>query len=211
MSQANIAKVLDSLARERILIIDGAMGTMLQQHSLSESDFRGERFAKHDHPLKGNNDILVLTRPEVVSDVHHAYLAAGADIIENNTFSSQAVSQADYGLESCVYDLNLEAARLARTAADIWSDRTPNKRRFVAGAVGPMNKTLSMSHRVDDPGHREKDFDFICNAYAEQVRALLDGGVDLLLVETIFDTLNAKAAIVAMRRVFDERGSARDA
>jgi len=206
MSRTDTFKILESLVRQRILIIDGAMGTMLQQRNLSEADFRAERFANYDRPLKGNNDILVLTRPKFVSEVHNAYLAAGADILETNTFSSQAVSQADYGLESSVYDLNVEAARLARTAADEWSNRTPDKRRFVAGALGPMNKTLSMSHKVDDPGHREKDFDFICNAYAEQTRALIDGGVDVLLLETIFDTLNAKAAIVAMRRVFQERG-----
>ena len=201
MSRNDVAHLLDQLVRERILIIDGAMGTMLQQRNLSEQDFRGTRFGSHDRSLKGNNDVLVLTCPTVVADIHRAYLAAGADIIETNTFSTQSVSQADYGLEPFVYEINFEAARIARAAADEWSDRTPDKRRFVAGAVGPMNKTLSMSHRVDDPGHRDKDFDFICDAYAEQVRALLDGGVDVLLLETIFDTLNAKAALVAMRRV----------
>ena len=204
MSRNDTAAVLDQLVRERILIIDGAMGTMLQQKGLTEQDFRAARFADHNRALKGNNDMLALTRPKEVADVHRAYLAAGADIIETNTFSSQAVSQADYGLEAHVYEINLEAARLARAAVDEWCDRTPDKRRFVAGAIGPMNKTLSMSHRVNDPGHREKDFDFISDAYAEQVRALLEGGVDVLLLETIFDTLNAKAALVAIQRVFYE-------
>jgi 5-methyltetrahydrofolate--homocysteine methyltransferase len=207
MIRNEIATVLDKLVRERILILDGAMGTMLQQRGLTENDFRAERFATHNRSLQGNNDVLVLTCPTVVSSVHRAYLAAGADIIETNTFSSQAVSQADYGLESLVYEINVEAARLARAAADEWSNRTPDKRRFVAGAIGPMNKTLSMSHRVDDPGHRELDFDAICDAYAEQIRGLLDGGVDVLLLETIFDTLNAKAALVAISHVFTERAA----
>ncbi len=207
MSQAEIAKVLDELVRKRILIIDGAMGTMLQQRELTEAVFRAERFASHSRPLKGNNDVLVLTCPKAVAEVHRAYLAAGADIIETNTFSAQAVSQADYGLEPYVYEINFEAARLARAAADEWSDRTPDKRRFVAGAIGPMNKTLSMSHRVDDPGHRDKDFDSIRDAYAEQIRALVEGGVDALLVETIFDTLNAKAALVAVNDVLSKRAT----
>ena len=205
MSRSATETVLEKLARERILIIDGAMGTMLQERNLTEDDFRRGRFESHNQPLSGNNDVLALTRPDVVSEIHRAFLAAGADIIETNTFSSQAVSQAEYALESYVYDLNFEAARIARGAADEWSDRTPDKPRFVAGAIGPMNKTLSMSHRVDDSAHRDKDFDSICDAYSEQIRALLDGGVHLLLLETIFDTLNAKAGLVAMRRVFKSR------
>jgi 5-methyltetrahydrofolate--homocysteine methyltransferase len=193
------------LVRERILIIDGAMGTMLQQRQLTEADYRRGHFESHGSPLKGNSDLLVLTNPAVVSEVHRAYLAAGADIIETNTFSAQAVSQADYGLEAIAYDINVAAARIARAAADEWTDRTPNKPRFVAGAIGPMNKSLSMSQKVDDPGHRERDFDFICNAYAEQIRGLLDGGVHVLLFETIFDTLNAKAGLVALRSVLEQR------
>lgn len=197
--------LLNRLVRERILVIDGAMGTMLQQRKLVEADYRRGRFESHACSLKGNSDVLVLTNASVVSEIHRAYLAAGADIIETNTFSAQAVSQSDYGLEAYVYEMNIEAARIARAATDEWTDRTPDKPRFVAGSIGPMNKTLSMSQKVDDPGHRERDFDFICDAYAEQIRGLLDGGVHVLLFETIFDTLNAKAGLVAVRRVLEER------
>ena len=199
---------LEALLDRRILILDGAMGTMVQRRGLDEADFRGERFAAHGRDLKGNNDLLVLTRPDVVSDIHHAFLEAGADIIETNTFSSTAVAQSDYGLEGLARELNVEAARLARSAADDWTRRTPDRPRFVAGAVGPTNRTLSISPDVNDPGLRASTFDALREAYAEQMRGLLDGGCDLLLVETIFDTLNAKAALVAVEEVFEARGAA---
>ena len=199
---------LEALLDRRILILDGAMGTMVQRRGLDEADFRGERFAAHGRDLKGNNDLLSLTRPDVVSDIHHAYLEAGADIIETNTFSGTAVAQSDYGLEGLARELNVEAARLARSAADDWTRRTPDRPRFVAGAVGPTNRTLSISPDVNDPGLRASTFDALREAYAEQMRGLLDGGCDLLLVETIFDTLNAKAALVAVEEVFEARGSA---
>jgi 5-methyltetrahydrofolate--homocysteine methyltransferase len=197
---------LDAVLGERILVLDGAMGTMLQRARLDESDFRGDRFARHARDLKGNSDVLSLTRPEVVSGIHHAYLEAGADIIETNTFTATAIAQADYGLEAFVYDMNVAAARLARASADEWSRRTPDKPRLVAGSIGPTNKTLSISPDVNDPSRRATTFDAVQTAYAEQVRGLIDGGADLLLVETIFDTLNAKAAIVAVEEVFDARG-----
>ena len=197
---------LARLLAERILLLDGAMGTMIQQRGLSEADFRGARFRDHAHDLKGDNDLLALTRPEVVEHIHHEYLEAGSDIIETNTFNGTSVSQADYGLEAVVYELNFEAARIAKRAATEWSDRTPDRQRFVAGAMGPTNRTLSISPDVNDPAARAITFDALRDAYVEQARGLLDGGVDLLLVETIFDTLNAKAVIVALNDVFDQRG-----
>jgi 5-methyltetrahydrofolate--homocysteine methyltransferase len=196
--RADTAAVLDGLLEQRILMIDGATGTMIQRHTLTEDDFRGERFADHPSPLKGNNDLLVLTRPDIVTGVHEAFLEAGADIIETNTFSGTAVAQADYGLQQVVYELNVEGARLARAAADEWTGRTPDRPRFVAGAIGPTNRTLSISPDVEDPSARAITFEELRSAYAEQVRGLVDGGADLLLVETIFDTLNAKAAIAAI-------------
>ena len=199
---------LEALLDERILIMDGAMGTMIQRHGLDEADFRGDRFAGHGQDLKGNNDLLALTRPDVIGGIHHAYLEAGSDIVETNTFSSTAIAQSDYGLEGLARELNVEAARLARAAADDWTRRTPDRPRFVAGAIGPTNRTLSISPDVNDPGLRASTFDAMRDAYAEQARGLLDGGCDLLLVETIFDTLNAKAALVAVQDVFDERGAA---
>ena len=195
---SEVAAALERLLDRRILMIDGATGTMIQRHSLTEEDFRGERFAAHPLPLKGNNDLLVLTRPDIVSGVHQAFLEAGADIIETNTFSGTTVAQADYGLEEHVYELNREGARLARAAADEWTARTPDQPRFVAGAIGPTNRTLSISPDVEDPSARAITFEELRAAYAEQVRGLVDGGADLLLVETIFDTLNAKAAIAAV-------------
>jgi 5-methyltetrahydrofolate--homocysteine methyltransferase len=192
---------LDRLLEQRILILDGAMGTMIQRRQLDEAAFRGDRFAAHGHDLKGNNDVLVLTRPDVISEIHGEYLQAGADLVETNTFNSNAVSQADYGLEGLVYELNLEAAKLARAAADEWSRRTPDRPRFVAGAIGPTNRTLSISPDVNNPAFRAISFDALKEAYADQVRGLIDGGADLLLVETIFDTLNAKAAFVAIDEV----------
>ena len=197
---------LEALLRLRILVMDGAMGTMVQRHTLDEVAFRGERFAGHAKDLRGNNDLLVLTQPDVITGIHHAYLEAGSDIIETNTFSSTAIAQADYGLESLAYELNVEAARLAMEAAAAWSKRTPERPRFVAGAIGPTNRTLSISPDVNDPTFRACTFEALRTAYAEQVRGLVDGGCDLLLVETIFDTLNAKAALVAIQEVFDERG-----
>ncbi len=199
---------LEALLDERILILDGAMGTMIQRHGLDEAAFRGERFAGHGQDLKGNNDLLVLTRPDVIGGIHHAYFEAGSDIVETNTFSSTAIAQSDYGLEGLARELNVEAARLAKAAADDWTRRTPDRPRFVAGAIGPTNRTLSISPDVNDPGLRASTFDAMRDAYAEQARGLLDGGCDLLLVETIFDTLNAKAALVAVQDVFDARGAA---
>jgi 5-methyltetrahydrofolate--homocysteine methyltransferase len=196
---------LEALLRERILLLDGAMGTMIQGYGLGEADYRGERFADHPRDLKGDNELLVLTRPDVIAEIHDAFLAAGSDLIETNSFSSTRISQADYGLEALAYELNREAARLARRAADGWSARTPERPRFVAGAIGPMNKTLSLSPDVNDPTFRAVSFDEVRDAYAEQVRGLVDGGVDALLVETIFDTLNAKAALIAIGEVLAER------
>ncbi len=195
----------DLLAR-RILIIDGAMGTMIQRHEFGEADYRGERFADHPSDLKGNNDLLALTQPEIIRDIHAAYLEAGADIVETNTFNANAISQADYGLESVVYELNLAATRLAREAADAATRSTPERPRLVAGALGPTNRTASISPDVDDPGARNVTFDQLVAAYTEAANGLLDGGADLLLIETIFDTLNAKAAIFALRQLFAERG-----
>jgi 5-methyltetrahydrofolate--homocysteine methyltransferase len=197
---------LDELLTKRILILDGAMGTMIQRRKLTEADFRGARFADHPRDLKGDNDILVLTRPDVISEIHREYLDAGADIIETNTFNANAISQADYGLESVVYEINLAAARLARQAADEFNARTPGQPRFVAGSIGPANRTLSISPDVNNPAFRAITFDQLKDAYAEQVRGLIDGGVDVLLLETIFDTLNAKAGIVAVQEVEEEKG-----
>ena len=197
---------LDQLLTERILILDGAMGTMIQRQKLTEAEFRGARFAAHPRDLKGDNDLLVLTRPDVIAGIHREYLEAGADIIETNTFNANAVSQADYELESVVYEINLAAARLAREAADEFTRRTPGRPRFVAGSIGPANRTLSISPDVNNAAFRAITFDQLKDAYAEQVRGLIDGGVDLLLLETIFDTLNAKAGIVAIQEVEEEKG-----
>jgi 5-methyltetrahydrofolate--homocysteine methyltransferase len=195
-----------SLLSQRILILDGAMGTMIQQYNLEEADFRGERFADVPGQLKGNNDLLCLTRPDVISDIHRKYLEAGADIIETNSFSSTTVSMADYHVEAYVSEMNLAAARLARTIADEYTRRTPSKPRFVAGSVGPTNKTCSMSPDVNNPAYRALSFDTLADAYEQQMEALLKGGVDALLIETIFDTLNAKAAIVAAERAMAATG-----
>ncbi|MGN6181425.1 MAG: methionine synthase [Mucilaginibacter sp.] len=191
---------------QRILVIDGAMGTMIQRYQLTEADFRGERF--HDHPsdLKGNNDLLNLTRPDVIHAIHAEYLEAGADIIETNTFSTQRISLADYHMEPLAYEMSYEGARIAREVADEYTKKTPNKPRFVAGAIGPTNRTASLSPDVNDPGYRAVTFDDLAEAYYEQVRGLVDGGSDLLLVETIFDTLNAKAALFAIKRYEQESG-----
>ena len=197
---------LEALLAKRILLLDGAMGTMIQRHALTEADFRGERFRSHQRDLRGNNDLLVLTQPSVIAGIHREYLEVGSDIIETNTFNSNAISQADYALEPLVYELNVAAARLARAAADEWTARTPGKPRFVAGAMGPTTRILSMSPDVNNPAFRNMTFDQLRDAYREQARGLIDGGCDLLLLETIVDTLNAKAGVVAMEEVFEEKG-----
>ena len=206
MTRPDRWKLLQEAIRRRILVLDGAMGTMIQTYGLAEADFRGERFAHHPRPLAGDNDLLSLTRPDVIGAIHRAYFEAGADIAETNTFNSTRISQADYGLESAVYDLNLAAARLLREAADEFTARTPDQPRFVAGVLGPTNRTASISPDVNNPGFRNVSFDELAEAYREQARGLLDGGVDLLMVETIFDTLNAKAALFAIQDVLRERG-----
>ena len=195
-------KSIRELLQERILIIDGAMGTMIQRYKLEEKDFRGERFKNWHTDLKGNNDLLSITQPQIVETIHKAYLDAGADIIETNTFSSTSIAQADYDLQSLAFELNIAAARCARLAADEYSAKDPSKTRFVAGAIGPTNKTLSLSPDVNNPGYRAVTFDEVANSYTEQLKGLVEGGVDLLLIETIFDTLNAKAAIYAVKKFF---------
>ena len=191
--------------KKRILVLDGAMGTMLQRYNFSEEDFRGEQFKDFPHSLKGNNDLLSLTQPQAIKDVHALYFEAGADIVETNTFSGTTIGMADYHLEEYVYQLNYESAKIAREVADEFTARNPEKQRFVAGSIGPTNRTASMSPDVNDPGYRAVTFDDLRIAYKQQVEALLDGGVDLLLVETIFDTLNAKAALFAIEEVKEER------
>ena len=198
---------LERLLTERILVLDGAMGTMIQRRKLTEADFRGDRFASHPHDLRGNNDVLVLTRPDVIAEIHAEYLEAGADIIETNTFSSTATSQADYGLEAIAYELNLEAARLARRVTDEWTARNPERPRFVAGSIGPTTKTLSISPDVNNPAFRATTFDAMRDAFRDQARGLIDGGAHLLLVETQIDTLNAKAALVAIEEAFAATGT----
>lgn len=195
-------KKLEEALKERILVIDGAMGTMIQRHKLEEKDYRGERFKDWASDLKGNNDLLCLTQPDIIEGIHRQYLDAGADIIETNTFNSQAISMADYHMESLAYEINIAAARIARKAADDYTAKNPAKPRFVAGAIGPMSKTLSLSPDVNNPGYRAVTFDEVTAAYYEQVKGLVEGGVDLLLIETIFDTLNAKAAIFAIKKYF---------
>ncbi len=192
------------LLAQRILILDGAMGTMIQQYKLSEMDFRGERFAEHFKDVKGNNELLSLVRPDIISDIHRSYLEAGADVIETNTFGATAIAQGDYGLQELAYELNVESAKLARAACDAFS--TPDRPRFVAGALGPQPKTASISPDVNDPAARNVTFEQLRDAYTEQLNGLLDGGIDIVLIETIFDTLNAKAAIFAVETVFEERG-----
>jgi len=195
---------IQKIARERILILDGAMGSMLQDYRLDEAGYRGARFEDWPHPLKGNNDLLNLSQPQIVEEIHAKYFAAGADMVETNTFNAQTVSMADYGMESLVRELNLAGARLARKAADAYS--SPDKPRFVAGAIGPTNRTLSLSPDVNRPGYRAISFDELATAYQEQTEALIEGGVDVLLVETIFDTLNAKACLYAIQDAFTATG-----
>ena len=195
---------LPRLLRERILILDGAMGTMIQRYKLTEADYRGERFAEHKVDVKGNNELLLLTRPQVISEIHEQYLAAGADIIETNTFGATSVAQEDYKMAELAYEMNVEAAKLARAACDKYS--TPDKPRFVAGAFGPTPKTASISPDVNDPGARNITFEELRESYYEQGKGLLDGGADVFLVETIFDTLNAKACLFAIDQLFEDTG-----
>jgi len=202
-------EVLERLLAERILILDGAMGTMIQAHKLGEAEYRGPPecgLRDHASDLKGDNDLLSLTRPGVVRSIHNAFLEAGADIIETNTFNATRIAQADYRLESRVRDINLAAARIARECADAWTAKTPDKPRFVAGALGPTNRTATISPEVNDPGFRNVSYDELVAAYTEAVDALVEGGVDLLLVETVFDTLNAKAALFAIDAYFEAHG-----
>jgi len=203
-SRATRVDALKAAAAERILVLDGAWGAQIQEYRLTEEQFRGERFADHPLPLKGNNDVLCLSGPEVITELTSAYLDAGADIISTNTFTSTAIAQADYGTEAFARDLNLAAAQIARATADRFTVADPSKPRWVAGSIGPTNRTLSMSADVNDPGARAVDFDQVYDAYREQAIALHDGGVDLFLVETIFDTLNAKAALKAILDLQDE-------
>lgn len=196
---------LQEILKERILILDGAMGTMLQAYKFSEEDFRGERFKDYPSPLQGNNDLLSLTQPQAIKDIHAKYFEAGADIVETNTFSSTTIAMADYKMQDLVYELNFESARLAKEVADAFTAKEPNKPRFVAGAIGPTNRTASMSPDVNDPGFRAVTFNDLRVAYKQQAEALLDGGVDILLIETVFDTLNAKAALFAVEEIKEER------
>jgi len=204
---SDVTQRLDALIRQRILVLDGAMGTVIQSYKLGEADYRGARFRDHGRDLKGDNDLLTLTQPAIVREIHRRYLGAGADLVETNTFNATRIAQADYGLEEICYELNREAARLARLETDAMTARTPDRPRFVAGALGPTNRTASISPDVNDPGKRNVTFDELVAAYTEQARGLLDGGADLLIIETIFDTLNAKAALFAIDDVFAELGA----
>ena len=197
----DIRKELD----KRILIIDGAMGTMIQRHKLEEEDYRGERFKDWHKDVKGNNDLLSITQPQIIEEIHGLYLEAGADIIETNTFSSTVIAQADYDMQEHAYEMNVASAKCARNAADKFTAQDPSRPRFVAGAIGPLNKTLSLSPDVNNPGFRAVTFDEVVAAYTEQIKGLVEGGVDLLLIETIFDTLNAKAAIFAIKNYFRKK------
>jgi 5-methyltetrahydrofolate--homocysteine methyltransferase len=203
MNRKDRFAALEKIAAERIVILDGAWGTMIQTYGLDEKDFRGARFADHNRPLKGNNDILVLTRPDIIRAVHDQYLDAGADITSTNTFSGTTIAQADYALESVVDDINIAAARIARDACDAFEAKD-GRPRLVAGAIGPTNKTLSLSPDVNDPARRDVTFEEVADAYKQQARGLIEGGADIILIETIFDTLNAKAAIFAVEELFEE-------
>lgn len=197
---------LETESKKRIIILDGAMGTMIQRYGLTEADYRGSRFADWPQDVKGNNDLLSITKPEVIKEIHTQYLEAGADILGTNTFSSTTIAQADYAMEELAYEMNVESARIAREAADAMTAKTPDRPRLVAGAMGPTNRTCSISPDVNDPGYRNVTFDALCVAYKSAAKGLLEGGADLLIVETIFDTLNAKAALFAIEELFDEQG-----
>lgn len=205
MTCAERLQALSDAIADRILVLDGAMGTMIQSYGLDETGYRGERFKDWPKDIKGNNDILCLSQPEILLEIHKAYLSAGADILETNTFSSTSIAQADYGMEALARELNFESARIARQACTEIEAADPGRRRFVAGALGPTNRTASISPDVNDPGKRNTSFDELKDSYREAVDGLLDGGVDLLLVETVFDTLNAKAALFAIEEAFDDR------
>jgi 5-methyltetrahydrofolate--homocysteine methyltransferase len=200
-----VKKSLAEVAGSKILVLDGAMGTMIQRHRLQEEDYRGERFKNHSRPQKGNNDLLSITKPDVIGDIQRQYLQAGADIITTNTFNSNRISMADYGMEDLVYELNVEAARVASRTIVAFELETSTSDHYIAGSIGPTNRTASMSSDVNDPGARSVTFDMLVEAYSEQVRGLIDGGVDIILVETIFDVLNAKAALFAIDSVFEEK------
>jgi 5-methyltetrahydrofolate--homocysteine methyltransferase len=200
--ESNKMHNIKNILQERIMIIDGAMGTMIQRHKLNEADYRGSRFADWHKDVKGNNDLLSITQPDIIIGIHKQYLDAGADIIETNTFSSTTIAQADYDMQTLAYEMNVASAQCARKAADAYTALDPSKPRFVAGAIGPLNKTLSLSPDVNNPGYRAVTFDEVVTAYEEQIAGLVEGGVDLLLIETIFDTLNAKAAIFAVKEFF---------
>jgi 5-methyltetrahydrofolate--homocysteine methyltransferase len=202
MNKPNIKNILN----KRILILDGGMGSLIQTYQLDENDFRGEIFKNHSHPLKGNNDLLALVKPDILKEIHSLYLKAGADILETNTFSGTSIAQSDYALEKSVYDINFHSAKIAREVADEYTMNTPDKPRYVAGAIGPTNRTLSISPDVNDPGFRAVTWDEMVLSYKEQTIALIDGGVDILLVETVFDTLNAKACLYAIDEVLEEKG-----
>ena len=197
---------IEDILKERILILDGAMGTMIQAYKFDEEDYRGERFKDYKTLLKGNNDLLTLTQPEAIREIHRKYFEAGADIVETNTFSGTTIAMADYGMEDLVYELNYESARIAKEVALEFTAKEPDKPRFVAGSMGPTNKTASMSPDVNDPGYRAVTFEELRVAYKQQAEALIDGGADILLVETVFDTLNAKAALFAIEEIKEERG-----
>ena len=206
MTREQRIAALKHAASERILILDGAMGTMIQSYELDETGYRGTRFKDWGQDLKGDNDLLVLTQPQIIREIHDDFLEAGADVIETNTFNATSISQSDYGLEAVAHEINVEAARLAREAADATTKKTPDKPRFVAGAIGPTNRTASVSPDVNNPGFRNVTFDELVEAYSQQTRGLIEGGADTILIETIFDTLNAKAAGFAVRQVFEELG-----
>ncbi|MFA7067090.1 MAG: homocysteine S-methyltransferase family protein, partial [Dysgonamonadaceae bacterium] len=197
---------IQQILKSRILILDGAMGTMIQRYQLTEVQFRGERFEVTDKLQKGNNDLLAITQPYIIEQIHREYLEAGADIIETNTFNATSISMQDYGMQSVVHEINSNAAKIARKVADEFSMKTPEKPRFVAGSIGPTNKTTSIGPSVEDPMYRDVTFDDLRQTYEEQIDGLMEGGVDLLLIETIFDTLNAKAALFAAQNIFQKRG-----
>ncbi|HEY5747689.1 MAG TPA: homocysteine S-methyltransferase family protein [Chryseolinea sp.] len=197
---------IEDILKERIMVLDGAMGTMIQRHALEEKDFRNEQLKDHPHPLKGNNDLLSITRPDIIKEIHHQYFEAGSDIVETNTFGSTWVAQADYHLEFLVYEINYQSARIAKEVATEFTLKEPHKPRFVAGSMGPTTKLASMSPDVNNPGYRAITFDQLAAAFKEQAKGLMDGGVDLLLLETITDTLNVKAALFAIQELFDELG-----
>ncbi len=197
---------LHEILSKRIMVLDGAMGTMIQRYKLAEADYRGERFKDLQHDQRGNNELLCLTQPHIIREIHEAYLEAGADIIETNTFNANQISIADYHLEELVYEFNVEATRIAREAADKYTAMNPDKPRFVAGAIGPTSKIASLSPNVNDPGYRSVTFDDLVTTYTEQIRGLIDGGAHLLLVETVVDTLNCKAALFAINQYFDQIG-----